>query len=86
MEEGLSTVPRERVMRLSYETFVGAPLETLGSVAEFAGLRPRAAWNEAVSRLEFPNKNGWHNSLDREALETITSIQKRELEAYGYDL
>jgi hypothetical protein len=85
MEEGLSTIPSDRVLRLSYESLVGAPLETLGRLAEFAGLRPRAAWHEAVSRLEFPNKNGWHTSLTYDALETITSIQKRELEAYGYD-
>jgi omega-hydroxy-beta-dihydromenaquinone-9 sulfotransferase len=86
MEEGLSTVPGDRIMRLSYESFVGAPQETLGHVAEFAGLRPRANWYEALSKLEFPNKNGWHKGLDDESLETITSIQKRELEAYGYDL
>jgi len=86
IEAGLAAVPGDRVLRLSYESFVGAPLDSLGRVSEFTGLLPRAAWYEALGRLEFPNKNGWHTGLDPEALETITAIQKRELEAYGYDL
>lgn len=87
MERGLDLVPPDQVLRLSYESFVDAPLETIERVAAFAGLPSDADWRTVVSELGFPNRNeGWRTELDPEALRTITDIQREGLEAHGYDI
>jgi hypothetical protein len=87
MERGLDLVPADQVLRLSYETFVDAPLETIERVAAFAGMPSDADWRATVSELGFPDRNeGWRNELDPEALRTITRIQRELLEAHGYDV
>jgi hypothetical protein len=87
MERGLELVPPDQVMRLSYESFVDAPLETLDRIAGFAGLPADPRWRATVQDLGFPNKNeAWRKDLDADALSTITSIQRERLEALGYDV
>ena len=87
MERGLALVPPDQVMRLSYESFVDAPLQTLDRIAAFAGLPADSGWRSTVQDLRFPNKNeAWRNELDADALATITDIQRERLEAHGYDV
>jgi hypothetical protein len=85
MEGGLAQVPDERVLRLSYESFVADPLGTLERAARFVGLERSSAWMRAVSDLRFPNRNeAWREALDEETIRTITQVQKTDLERYGY--
>jgi hypothetical protein len=85
MERGLSLVPPEQVLRLSYESFVGAPLETLETIAAFAGLPSDDGWRRAVSELRFPDRNErWRTELEPSALQTILRVQRERLEELDY--
>lgn len=85
IDHGLDVVPDEQVLRLKYEDFVDAPLETLERIASFAGLPEDEGWKRSVSELSFPNKNeAWRTKLEPRAIATITSIQAERLEADGY--
>jgi hypothetical protein len=87
MERGLALVPQDQVLRLSYESFVDAPLPTLERIAGFAGLPADSGWRSTVQDLRFPNKNeAWRQDLDPEALATITDVQRDRLEAHSYDV
>ncbi|MGZ6544641.1 MAG: sulfotransferase family protein [Actinomycetota bacterium] len=86
IERGLALIPSEQVLHVKYEMFVDQPIETLASIAGFAGLPDEARWREAVSELGFPDRNeAWRTALDADAIDLITRIQAERLEAYGYD-
>jgi sulfotransferase family protein len=85
IEEGLVSVPPDRVLRLTYETFVDDPHDSLEKIARFAGLRNSASWRRAVDEIGFPNRNeAWRSALDERAIRTITDVQAETLEAHGY--
>ena len=87
IDRGLALVPDDQVLRLTYEEFVGQPLETLRRIATFAGLPEDDVWTRSVSELSFPNRNdAWRTKLEPSAIATITSIQSERLEADGYVL
>ena len=87
MERGLALVPPDQVIRLTYRSFVDAPLETLDRIAAFSGLPRDEQWRTTIQELRFPNRNeAWRNELEPEALATITDIQRERLEALGYDV
>ena len=87
VEDGLSQVPAEQVLRLSYESFLDGPLETLQRLADFSGLAPSRSWDRSVRSLSFPDRNeAWRTRLDDDAVRTITEIQSRDLRTYGYAL
>jgi hypothetical protein len=85
MEEGLSAVDPERVLRLRYEDLIAEPGPRLQEIGAFAGLPANADWDRRVARLSFPDRNeAWRATLDPAALATITQIQAAGLEEYGY--
>jgi hypothetical protein len=85
IERGLADVPANQTLHLSYEGLVRAPLETLRSVAAFAGLVPTDEWLDRVARLEFPNRNDtWRDRLTPAAVATIEEIQRDTLIRHGY--
>jgi hypothetical protein len=87
MDEGLIGVPDSRVLRVSYESFVDSPLDTLGRIAGFAGLESDAEWERSLARLTFPDRNeAWRSELDPATVATITAVQRATLEEYGYDV
>jgi omega-hydroxy-beta-dihydromenaquinone-9 sulfotransferase len=86
MDQGLLQVAPARLLRLTYESFIADPQGSLGRIAAFVGLEPRDEWDQALLGLSFPSKNGWREALGPEAVSTITTVQKAELEEYGYDL
>ncbi len=87
MEEGLTGVPDSRVLRLTYESFVDSPLESLVRIASFAGLARDVDWERSLTRLTFPDRNeAWRSELGPATVATITAVQRQTLEAYGYDV
>ena len=87
IEEGLAGVPDSRVLRLTYESFVNSPLESLVRIAGFAGFAHDADWERSLTRLTFPDRNeAWRSELEPATLATITAVQRPTLEAYGYDV
>lgn len=84
---GLAGVAPERRLRLSYEDFVAAPVDTLGRVAAFVGLGPDAGWHRSLGELGFPDRREtWREKLDREVVARIEAVQQTHLEANGYVL
>jgi omega-hydroxy-beta-dihydromenaquinone-9 sulfotransferase len=87
VEEGLAGVAPERVLSLSYESFLDAPVQTLQHLADFSGLAPSRSWDRSVRSLEFPDRNeAWRALLDDDAVRAMTEVQSRELRKYGYGL
>jgi sulfotransferase family protein len=87
VEDGLTRVPAEQVLGLSYESFLDTPVETLQRLADFAGLAPSRSWDRSVGSLAFPDRNeAWRTRLDDDAVRTITEIQSDELRKHGYAL
>jgi hypothetical protein len=87
VDDGLAQIPDGQVLRVSYEAFVDSPETCLADIAAFAGLAPSPDWQDSLTRLSFPNKNGkWRESLDPSAIAAITAVQRPQLEAHGYDV
>ncbi len=87
IEEGLAAVPAEQVLRINYENVVSAPVESLRSIADFAGLRNDERWLGELTRLRFPDKNeAWRRQLSPDAIATIEGVQREELAGHGYPL
>lgn len=87
LERGLAAVPASLVLRINYEKFVSAPVETLETIAAFSGLAPDAGWLAEIRRLGFPDNNEkWRTSLSRGAVSTIEDVQREELVRHGYEL
>jgi hypothetical protein len=85
IEEGLRSIPEEQVLRLRYEDLVMEAVHTFERIAEFAGLPGDAAWRRSLTTLPVRDQNeGWKTRLEPAVVETITSIQRPELERYGY--
>ncbi len=84
---GFNAVAPERHLRIAYEDFVASPLETLETVAGFAGLAPDAKWQGELGLLRFPDRNeNWRARLEPALVHRIEDIQARHLEANGYAL
>jgi hypothetical protein len=87
MERGLASMPEDRALRVSYESFLEAPLDVLRRIAGFAGLDPRPEWDRALTGLVFPDRSeAWRSELDQATIATITGVQRASLEAHGYDV
>jgi Sulfotransferase family len=83
--DGLGAVPADRRLRLAYEDFVTAPIETLERVAAFAGLGPGAEWRNRLAELSFPDRNeAWRARLEPAVARRIEAFQHAHLEANGY--
>lgn len=83
--EGLGAVPADRRLRLAYEDFVAAPLETLEEVARFAGLGPSTEWRRRLGELSFPDRNEtWRARLEPAVARSIEAFQQTHLKANGY--
>lgn len=86
IEGGLSEVPEDQVLRLSYESFVADPRRSISDVAAFAGLPPSRLWDAGIAGLDFPDRNeAWRQRLEPEIADQITAIQLEKLRAYGYE-
>ena len=82
---GLHGVAPGRHLRLHYEAFVNAPLETLTGVADFAGLAPDAGWRQQLTGLRFPDGNErWKAKLDPAVVRRIEAAQADKLQEHGY--
>ncbi|MDQ6877756.1 MAG: sulfotransferase [Candidatus Dormibacteraeota bacterium] len=85
IEAGLAGLDPERVLRISYEELVADPLAGLGRIGRFGGLPESGRWNDALRRLQYPNRNeAWRKSLDPELIRRIESVEGPELRRYGY--
>lgn len=85
IEEGLQTIPDEQVLRLKYEDLVTEPVQMFERIAAFAGLSDDAVWRRSLATLPISDQNeGWKRRLEPAVVEKITSIQRSELERYGY--
>ena len=87
IEEGLQTVPDEQVIRIRYEDLVADPTQIFERIASFVGLPDDAGWRGSLATLPIQSQNdGWRARLEAPALETVTAIQRPELERYGYEV
>lgn len=85
IEAGLRSVPAAHVLRLRYEDAVAEPIRTFEAVAAFLGLPPDRRWRSALGRLALQDRvEHWRERLDPAITERITTIQRSELERYGY--
>jgi hypothetical protein len=82
IEYGLAGLPPERVCRVSYEDLVSAPNQTLGDVAECAGLGADPSWHQALEHLSFPDRN--RQVSHDHVYERATVLQEDMLTAMGY--
>jgi hypothetical protein len=80
IEDGLATVPEDRVLRTRYEDLVASPYDVLGAAAEFAGLSHDGGWRSELHRMQYPNRN--HDAADADP--RVTLIQGSTLRALGY--
>jgi Sulfotransferase family len=82
---GLRVVSEERILRVRYETLVSDPLTTLGAIAAFIGLPADERWTTSLRALAFPDRNeAWQKQMETSAVDLITSVQRKQLEALGY--
>ncbi len=85
IDAGLAEIHADRVLRLTYEQFVGDPTSVLTQVADFARLAYDPSWLSEVERLSFPNRNeGWRAQLDGDVISRIENVQADELRQRGY--
>lgn len=87
LERSLKGFGTDRVMRLSYESLIAAPVETLQRVADFGGLGPDPRWVAELGELDFPNRNErWRTDLDADAIGRIEAVQATMLRERGYEV
>lgn len=85
LERSLAAVDDDRLLRLSYEELVEAPVDTLVRVATFGGLEPASSWVTELHRLDYPNRNERRRGdLDPEVSARIDAIQGPTLARRGY--
>jgi len=85
IDAGLRGIAPERVLRLRYEEFVAAPLDTLRCIARFMGLDESPGWSRALEGLRFPNRNeAWRRQLAPDTVHLLEAVQGEELRARGY--
>lgn len=80
IEQGLASVPVDRVLRTRYEDLVAEPLEVLDACADFGGLPPDDAWHAELRRVRFPNRNRDAAEID----DRVGRIQDATLRSMGY--
>lgn len=73
IDQGLSVVSPDQVMRIRYEDLVADPHAVLSDVASFSGLDPDdGSWRKALQTVRFPNQNAaWSKRLDDSERETL---------------
>jgi hypothetical protein len=82
---GLTAVPPDQLISLSYEEFVSEPVERLADIAARCGLATSAGCLAELRRLSYPDHNeSWRTQLDPVALATIERVQRDTLRRYGY--
>ena len=85
IDEGLHAVPPGQILHMTYEELVADPITTLKKLGQFAELPTCAAWEDWLSTLRFPNRNGaWTADLGPDIIQQIESIQREQLIRYGY--
>ena len=82
IERGFSQVDSSRILQLSYEELLAAPIDQLERLANFAGLEVTETMNEAASTLR-PSSGG--SGLDASTQLIIDEIQHDTLLKYGYE-
>lgn len=83
IEEGLSGLPRCRVLRVNYESLVRSPVDVLEGTAAFAGLGDDTRWRDDLAQIRFPDRN--HRvGPDRPDDLRVALIQSETLRALGY--
>jgi hypothetical protein len=86
VREGLADLSATQVLSLRYEELVADPSLVIEKVMVFSNLDPTArdyrAW---LSEVRFPNQNEhWRTTITGPARAVIESVQRSELEHYGY--
>lgn len=85
LESSLGHLDDDRLLRLSYESLIQDPVDTLVSVATFAGLTPVRAWVSELRELDYPDRNErWRVDLDADVVARIEAVQGPALETRGY--
>ena len=85
IECGLTALPHDQLISLSYEDFVADPVGRLAEIAERSGLRTSGPWLAELRRLSYPDHNeSWRTQLDAGTLATIERIQRDTLRRHGY--
>ena len=81
----LEQISEDRVIQVQYEEFVSNPVQQLGRMIDFAGLRVgRTAQLHAVRNVSQPVRKGWRDVLDAGALECMQPLMERQMIALGY--
>lgn len=82
IEQGLTALPRRRVLRVTYEALVRSPIDVLEGTAAFAGLGDDPRWRRELDLVRFPDRNG---HAGRSAVDTrVSQIQSGTLRSLGY--
>jgi hypothetical protein len=86
VREGLADLDPARVLSLRYEELVADPSSVIEKAVVFSDLDPTASrWRASLDRVRFPNQNErWRTSLSVGAQAVIESVQRGELDRYGY--
>lgn len=86
VRRGLAEVDPGQVLSLRYEDLVRDPPAVVEEVMTFSRLDVRAPeWRAALGQVRFPNQNeAWRTKISASAQEVIESVQRGELEHYGY--
>ena len=82
IEEGLSGLPRSRVLRASFEALVRSPVDVLEGAAAFSGLGDDHRWRRDLERVRFPARNPRVGARSEDR--GIAQIQSVTLRALGY--
>lgn len=88
VREGLSEVPSEKRLSITYEDLVAHPRDVVARVVQFASLDPAdAAFRAALDRVRFPNRNDrWRSEMSEAVLSKVQQIQREDLLRCGYEL
>jgi hypothetical protein len=86
IEEGLTDVPADRVLRLRYEDVVAAPRDAVVGVGRFIGLDADPRWLRALDMVRTQDRPEKWRTLPPQALATVERVQRSTLLHYGYDV
>jgi hypothetical protein len=82
IEAGLVGLPRQRVLRVTYEALARSPLDVLSGVAVFSGLGDDPAWRAELEMVRFPHRTRVGPRIAADP--RIGEIQADTLRALGY--
>ena len=85
IEEGLTSVPPQQILRLRYEDLVRDASVRFEEIATFLGLRAVDRWRTSICSLPIHDRNTRTDHEDPAIADTITAIQGPTLERYGYE-